>query len=184
MADTSISEDDKLNITVDGVRPAETDAEPVKRSGKKLILFSIVGLFVVGGAAAGGFFHFFADSAETPVVADEPPVIETPSQVVYIDLDPIFIHVETDKGLLQNVVLELALEVEKNGAVETRIKQAMPLLYEAYLRTLTERPIPGAAQGDVEVAHVKNRLRAENLRLLGPGTVRDVILRNIWVIEG
>ena len=82
------------------------------------------------------------------------------------------------------MVIALALEVEAESKNALRVEREMPRLYEAYLRTLTDRPLPGAAEGNVEVTHVKNRMNAENLRLLGPGVVYDVVLRNIWITEG
>ena len=115
---------------------------------------------------------------------DEPPVIEAPRRLTYIEVEPIFIQVETGKGVLQNVVIALSLEVELGNSDATRVKNEMPRLYEAYLRTLTARPLPGAENGNVEITHIKNRIRAENLRLLGPGVVDDVILTNMWVNEG
>lgn len=180
MADTDISENEILGEDGDA---ASSKASPAKPGRRKLILFALIGILVVGAAAGGGYV-FLAGKNKTDAEEDAPPVIEAPRKLAYIDLEPFFIQVKTDKGLLQNIVVTLALEVEKNSDEEERVKQVMPRLYEAYLRTLTDRPLPGAATGEVEVAHIKNRIRAENLRLLGPGAVYDVILRNIWVTEG
>ncbi|NKB50064.1 MAG: hypothetical protein GKS02_11980 [Alphaproteobacteria bacterium] len=171
------------NISIDGVLDDEGDEAPKKKGRRKLILFALIGVLVIGGAAGGAFVFLGGDDT---VVAEEdaPPVIEVPRELTYIELEPIFIQVETGKGVLQNVVVELSLEVELGNDDVRRIKASMPRLYEAYLRTLTDRPLPGAENGNVEVTHIKNRMRAENLRLLGPGVVYDVVLRNMWVNEG
>ncbi len=180
MADTDTSDDEILDEDLD---EAASDAAPAKSGKRKLILFALIGLLVVGAAAGGGFV-FLAGDDSTVAAEGEPPVIVAPRKLAYIDLEPIFIQVESGKGKFSNVVIELALEVEEGSDDARRVVRAMPRLYEAYLRTLTDRPLPGAADGNLEVTHIKNRIRAENLRLLGPGTVYDVVLRNIWVNEG
>ncbi len=179
MADTDISDDESLD---EGDKEAKQEAAQKKSGHKKLIIFALAGLLVAGGAGGGAFVFLGKD--DVAELEDEPPVIEELKRIGYIRIKPIFIQVETDKGVLQNLVVELALEVEKDSKQEDRIKMAMPLLFESYLRTLTDRPIPGAADGKVEVTHIKNRIRAENLRILGPGAVHDVILLNIWISEG
>lgn len=175
-----------INISVDGVNDEEGDEDvaPNKKGRRKLILFALIGLFVLGGAG-GGAFVFLSGNDTEAAAEDEPPVIEKPPELAYIDLEPIFIQVKTGNGVLQNVVVELALEVELGNAAETRIRAEMPRLYEAYLRALTDRPLPSANSnsGDVEPTHIKNRIRAENLRLLGPGVVYDVVLKNMWVTD-
>ncbi|MDH3737672.1 MAG: hypothetical protein OER92_00655 [Alphaproteobacteria bacterium] len=179
MADTDISEEEILD-NEDGENA--DGAKPKKSGRRKLILFGLIGLLVVG-ATGGGAFLFLGGKKTNLAEEGEPPVIETPVELTYIDVEPIFIQVETGNGELQNVVVALALEVELGNSDAARVKNEMPRLYEAYLRTLTERPLPGADNGDVEVTHIKNRIRAENLRLLGPGVVYDVVLNNMWITE-
>ncbi len=180
MADTDISEDKSREQLEEDIREMRADFHAEDKGRGKLFTVALVGGLVTVAAAGGGLVFFAGDESQAEIV-EELPVIEAPRNVGYIDLEPIFIQVETDRGRLQNVVVALALEVEKGSNDERRVVQAMPRLYEAYLRTLTDRPLPGAADGNVEVTHIKNRIRAENLRLLGAGAVNDVILRNIWV---
>ena len=179
MADTDTSEDEILDEDESAANP---EASAKKSGRKKLIFFALLGLLVAGGG--GGAFVFFFGNDTVAEVEDEPPVIEALERIGYINIAPIFVQVKTDTGELQNLVVELALEVEKGGRDEERIKAAMPMLFESYLRALTARPLPGAADGKVEVTHIKNRIRAENLRILGPGAVHDVVMRNIWISEG
>lgn len=174
MADTDISIDEDLDEEV---------AQPAKKSGRgKLVLFALIGLLILGSAAGGSFIFFARDTSVQ--VEDEPPVIDAPRELTYLDLEPIFIQVETSRGIFQNVVVALALEVEKGSKDADRVRSDMPRLYEAYLRTLTDRPLPGAADGNVELTAIMNRINAVNLGLLGPGVVYDVVLRNIWITEG
>ena len=179
MADSDTSEEEIL--AEDGDETGE-GKKPAKSGRRKLILFALIGLLVVGATGGGAFVFLFKKDIQV-ADEDEPRVIEAPRRLTYIEVEPIFIQVETGKGVLQNVVVALSLEVELGNSDATRVKNEMPRLYEAYLRTLTERPLPGAENGDVEVTHIKNRIRAENLRLLGPGVVYDVVLSNMWVTE-
>ena len=179
MADSDTSEEEIL--AEDGDETGE-GKKPAKSGRRKLILFALIGLLVVGATGGGAFVFLFKKDIQV-ADEDEPPVIEAPRRLTYIEVEPIFIQVETGKGVLQNVVVALSLEVELGNSDATRVKNEMPRLYEAYLRALTERPLPGAENGDVEVTHIKNRIRAENLRLLGPGVVYDVVLSNMWVTE-
>jgi flagellar basal body-associated protein FliL len=184
MAGTNTSDGKSREEIEDDIRRMRAGLKPESKHNPKPILYAILSILVVAGAA-GGWFVISASGEEATVeVEDTPPVIEAPQQLAYIDLQPFFIQVETSKGQLKNVVVTLSLEVEEGSDNERRVEHELPRLYEAYLRTLTDRPLPGAADGNVDVTHIKNRIRAENLRLLGPGTVYDVILRNIWVTEG
>lgn len=179
MADTGILDDEILDEDEVGAKP---DASPKKSGSKKLIILAVVGLLVVGAAAGGAYVFVFAKDT-TEEVEDAPPVIEELQRIGYININPIFVQAETDKGRLQNVVIELALEVEKDSDDAERVRLVMPRLYEAYLRALTDRPLPGAADGKVEVTYIKNRIRAENLEILGPGVVHDVVMRNVWISD-
>ena len=165
------------------IRDIRAGVKPERGFNLKLILVPLIGISLIV-ASAGGWLVFKGGEETTVEVEDTPPVIEKPKQLAYIDLRPLFIQVETGKGELKNVVVTLSLEVEEDSENERRVERELPRLYEAYLRTLSDRPLPGADDGNVEVTHIKNRIRAENLRLLGPGTVYDVVLRNIWITEG
>ncbi|MCZ6454438.1 MAG: hypothetical protein O6909_09370, partial [Alphaproteobacteria bacterium] len=117
MADTDTSEDEILDEDAD---EAASDAASAKSGKRKLILFALIGLLVVG-AAAGGWFVFFAGDDSTVAAEGEPPVIVAPRKLAYIDLEPIFIQVESSKGKFSNVVIELALEVEEGSDDARRV---------------------------------------------------------------
>ena len=124
MAATDTSEDEILDEEGDGARSSTASA----KSGRgKLILFALIGLLVVGSAAGGAFV--FLGKKDTQVAAeDEPPVIEAPRKITYIEVDPIFIQVETGKGVLQNIVVALSLEVELGNSDAVRVQNEMPRL--------------------------------------------------------
>jgi len=155
-------------------------APAAKRKSKKPLLFGLVGVLILGAAGVAAWFVLFAGAEDEVTEVDAPPVIEAPLKVDYITLKPIFVPVKTSSGSVTNVVVSLMLEVEKGSGARTQVESSLPRLYEAYLRALTDRPLPGAETGKVEITHIKNRVRAENLRLLGPGVVHDVIVNSVW----
>ncbi|MGB0627438.1 MAG: hypothetical protein ACPGQ5_12805, partial [Alphaproteobacteria bacterium] len=62
------------------------------------------------------------------------------------------------------------------------VRALMPRLREAYVRALTSRPFPGVEDGSIETVYLKNRVRAENNRVLGLGVVNNVLVRDISVL--
>lgn len=184
MAATNISDEKSRKDYERDIKDIRAGLDPNRRRRrKKLIVTIAAGSVVVMIAGAGGAW-FVPGSGDVEAVAEVAPaavpVVEMPRALSYVDLKPIFVPVESDAGKVENVVVSLSLEIKGGDKERKRVVQALPRLYEAYLRALTERPLPGAAEGKVEVIHVKNRIRAENLRLLGPGVVHDVILNSIW----
>lgn len=180
MAATDISDDKTRDEHEQAIRDMRAGRAPGKSKRKKLLFLSLGAVLLLGGGGGAAWLLFGADDAAAPVEADAPPVVEAPHRIGYINLKAIFVPIETDAGTATNVVVSLALEVDKEGDNRTKVEAALPRLYEAYLRALTARPLPGAAEGKVEVTAIKNRIRAENLRLLGPGVVYDVIVQRVW----
>ena len=183
MAATDTSDGKTKQDFENDIRDIRAGKSSGQKSRLKVLVIALAAVVLAGGGA-GAWFVLATPSDPVAAAEDAPPVVEAPRELTYIDLQPIFIQVETDRGELQNVVVTLALELELDSVTFKKVEAAMPRLYEAYLRTLTSRPIPGASDGRVDVTHIKNRIRAENLRLLGAGAVYDVVLRRIWLAEG
>lgn len=105
-------------------------------------------------------------------------------ELIYIDLDPLFVPFETMEGEHHKIVLILSLEVDRANSTDKRVRSLMPRLRESYVRSLTSRPFPGTEDGTIETVYLKNRIRAENNRILGVGAVNDVLVRDIRVVSG
>jgi hypothetical protein len=105
-------------------------------------------------------------------------------ELVYIKLDPLVIPFKTNEGQRHKMVVMLPLEVGRKDHADQRVRSLMPRLRESYVRSLTSRPFPGTEDGSIETVHLKNRIRAENNRILGTGVVNDVLVRDIRVLGG
>ncbi|MBO6782987.1 MAG: hypothetical protein JJ899_06905 [Alphaproteobacteria bacterium] len=164
----------------------DSSAEKPKKKGKKRLLLILLVLLVAGGGAAGYKFVLAApDPALAEAGAPEPePQPVAPGELIYINLDPLFVPFSTAEGAHHKIVVTLALEVDRAEHADEHVRAVMPRLREAYVRALTSRPFPGTADGTIETVYLKNRVRAENNRILGIGVVHDVLVRDIRVVAG
>ena len=132
-----------------------------------LILILLIG-------AAGGAGYKFVLAKDEPVHAEVPepePESDEPLDFVYIDLDPLFVPFQTEDGHRHKIDVVLSLEVGREHQSDKKVRSLMPRLREAYVRSLTSRPYPGTGEGAIKIVYLKNRIRAENNRILGTGTV-------------
>lgn len=188
MADTGISDNKSRSDHEDDIRAMRDGGVPSekkpKKSKKKLILLILLVLLLAGGGGAGYKF-FLAKPVDDMAAAEEPePPKEEPVELVYIDLAPLFVPFDTAEGEHHKIVLILSLEVNRADSTDKRVRSLMPRLRESYVRTLTSRPFPGTEDGTIETVYLKNRIRAENNRILGVGAVSDVLVRDIRVVSG
>ncbi len=159
------------------------DGKPKK--GKKKLLVLLLVLLLAGGGAGYKFLLAKPDPevAEAPEPEPEPEKAQ-PEDLVYINLDPLFVPFSTAEGQHHKIVVILSLEVERTNKSDKHVRAVMPKLREAYVRSLTARPFPGTEDGSIETVYLKNRIRAENNRILGIGVVNDVLVRDIRVLAG
>jgi len=160
----------------------EAPAKP-KKSKKKLVMIVLLAGILGGGGAAYKLLPAKEPSDVAEVPAPEPEIVE-PDELIYIDLDPLFIPFLSDKGARHKIVVVLSLEVGRAREEDKLVRSLLPRLREAYVRTLTSRPFPGVEDGSIETVYLKNRIRAENIRVLGLGVVNDVLVRDIRVLPG
>lgn len=154
-----------------------------KKSKKKLVMIVLLAVLVGGGGAAYKLVLAKEPSEHAAVPVPEPE--ETgPGELYYIDLDPLFIPFQMEKGARHKIVVMLSLEVGRKRQEDKLVRSLMPRLREAYVRTLTSRPFPGTDDGSIETVYLKNRIRSENIRVLGIGVVNDVLVRDIRVLPG
>ena len=188
MADTDISKGKSRADSEAAIRAMrageDPDAgKPPKKGKKKLLLMMLVILLAAGGGAAYKFVLAKDDTMLAEVPDPEPEVVEA-DQLVYIDLAPLFVPFETNDGGRHKIVVVLSLEVGRRDNGDKRVWALLPKLRESYVRALTSRPFPRAEEGSIKTVYLKNRIRAENNRILGTGVVNDVLVRDIRVLPG
>lgn len=155
-----------------------------RKSKKKLFLLLLVLLLAAGGGAAYKFLIVPDDTSLAEAVPEPEPEPAKPVQLVYIDLDPLFVPFETSEGQRHKIVVVLSLEVEREQHSDKKVRALLPRLRESYVRSLTSRPFPGTGDGTIKIVYLKNRIRAENNKILGTGVVNDVLVRDVRVLPG
>ncbi|MBT4906294.1 MAG: hypothetical protein HOK98_16300 [Rhodospirillaceae bacterium] len=188
MADTDTSGNTsraESEAAIRAMRAGGGNEEPTKpkKGKKKLVLVMLLVVLLGGGGAAYKLVLAKEPSehAAVPVPEHEETV---PDELYYIDLDPLFIPFQTEKGARHKIVVMLSLEVGRKRQEDKLVRSLMPRLREAYVRSLTSRPFPGTGDGSIETVYLKNRIRSENIRVLGIGVVNDVLVRDIRVLPG
>lgn len=189
MADTDTSRTKsraESEADIRAMRAGETPGSkpPKKKGKKKLVLLLLVVLLAAGGGAAYKFMLASEDPNLAEAVEEPEPEISGPVQLVYIDLDPLFVPFQTGEGQRHKIVVVLSLEVEREDQSDKIVRSLLPRLRESYVRSLTSRPFPGTGDGTIEIVYLKNRIRAENNRILGIGVVNDVLVRDVRVLPG
>lgn len=160
------------------------DEKPKKKGKKKLVLLLLVVLLAAGGGAAYQFLLAKEYPGLAEAIEEPAPEISEPVELAYIDLDPLFVPFQTGEGQRHKIVVVLSLEVERERQSDKKVRALLPRLRESYVRSLTSRPFPGTADGTIEIVYLKNRIRAENNRILGTGVVNDVLVRDVRVLPG
>jgi flagellar FliL protein len=176
--------EDEASIRAMRAGESPDGAPPEKKSKKKIVVLLLVVLLAGGGGAAYKFL-MAKENPELAEVVEEPETeILEPVQLVYIDLDPLFVPFQTSEGRRHKIVVVLSLEVEREEQSDKIVRSLLPCLRESYVRSLTSRPFPGTGDGTIKIVYLKNRIRAENNRILGTGVVNDVLVRDVRVLPG
>jgi flagellar basal body-associated protein FliL len=152
-----------------------------KRGSKKLLLIVLLAVLLGGGGAA---YKLVLAKAPSPHAAVPEPEEPASVELYYLDLDPLFIPFQTEQGARHKIVVMLSLEIPREREEDRFVRSLLPRLREAYVRALTSRPFPGIEDGSIETVYLKNRIRAENIKVLGIGIVNDVLVRDIRVVPG
>ena len=175
MTDVAVDED----IGEEG----ETKAEPKKRrlSGKKLVLFIVLPILLLGGGAAGVYFSGLADSllgiGEAGAEGEHAEAPPAPS--VYLDLPELLVNLNTGSRKSSFLKMSVSLEMEDKATIE-RLNEVMPRIidnFQVYLRELRIEDLSGSAGLE--------RLREELLlrvnSAIRPALVTDVLFKEMLV---
>ena len=172
----------------------EVEAVPKKKglSGKKLILFIVFPLLLVGGAGAGTYFSGMLDSVlgvETAedggepgdkaegAAEDDPAVAMAPS--VFHELPTMLVNLNEagKRASYLKISIKLELTTEQDIAAVTTIQPRIIDRFQVYLRELRVEDLEGSAG--------MQRLREELLnrvnKVAHPVQVRDVLFAELLV---
>jgi len=98
---------------------------------------------------------------------------------MFVRMEPLHIPFYLKDGDRRRLVINARLEVDGTRQQDSAVYALMPRLREAFVRALSERPIPGSSEGDPQIVHINNRMRAAAIDIVGTGVVADVLVQDI-----
>lgn len=166
----------------DGVEAeeGEEDGKKKKLAGRTLILFIVLPLIAVAGVGIG-VLKFLGGGDEVPKdeLAEETPLLQDPTQVVFIDLDEMLVNIRTSDNRSTFLSLKVSLELNKDEDTEM-LGTAMPRVrdkFQVYLRELRLEDLAGAAG----TQRVKEELLRRVNIAASPVLVNAVLIREMVV---
>ncbi len=167
-------------VVEEAVETAFAESRPRRMSGKRLVLFVILPIVLLGGGAAGLYLAGMLDTLignaeEEPFEEEE----EAAGPGFFYDLPDILVNLNTGNRRQNFLKISVSLELENESDVAT-IERVMPRIidnFQVYLRELRLEDLRGSAG--------LYRLREELLRRVStaaaPAVVRDVLFREMLV---
>lgn len=159
--------------------------EQKKTSGKKIIIIAAVAIVVL--ALGGGTAFFFMSGGdeedhatdlenggqETEVVEEEP------TELLFLELEPMLVNLDTSGGKPKYLKLTIALEVDKQASID-ELNKKMPRIidqFQTYLRQLRIEDLNGSAG----MFRLKEELLIKVNDAVYPTRVNDVLFKEMLV---
>lgn len=170
----------------DGDEDLAEGLEKKKISGK-LILIIVIALLVIGGGAAVTMFFMGGDDEhaadlegggqEHGLEADDEDA--EPTDLLFFDLEPMVINLNTGGGKASYLKLTISLEVDRQSAIDELTKK-MPRVvdnFQVYLRELRIEDLNGSAG----MFRLKEELLIRVNEAVYPTRVHDVLFKEIFI---
>lgn len=151
-----------------------------KLSGKKIVLFFVLPILLLGGAGAGVFYVGTpGGDVKGPKVAATGTEPLAPTKTVFFDLPEMLVNLNSTgrrpNFLKMKVSLELTSELDK-----IRVREISPRIidnFQVYLRELRAEDLKGSAG----IYRLREELLARVNTAVRPTKVRDVLFRDVLV---
>lgn len=141
---------------------------------KLAVILVIVVVLLVGGGGAVYFFR--ADLLGGEGEAERPPIAKT-ADALFVDLESVTIAVIRNRRIEKHVVLQISLEVPDEEA-RVAVSHALPRVKDAFIKDLYDYyAVRPAARDGINVEAIKKRLKRTVEYVMGPGRVREVLIR-------
>lgn len=167
-----------VNATDGALDDVEIESLPRKKmSGKKLVLFVVLPLLVLGGGGAGLYVSGVLDRFLNPPAPDPAEVAATPGH--FFDLPDIIVNLNTEDRRQTFLKISPTLELEKAEDVAL-VERVMPRIvdnFQMYLRELTLQDLEGSAG----LARLREELLLRVNAAVHPAHVREVLFREMIV---
>ena len=180
MATAAVTESE---VPEDGEEGAEGQAPARKRwSGKRLILFIVVPVFVLISAGVGLMLSGMLDSLLGTGDKHEEAVVEKKAErkvAVFQDLPELLVNLNTTGSRATFLKITVSLELEKAEDIP-RIKEVMPRIldnFQVYLRELRLDDLRGSAG----MYRLREELLTRVNAAVAPVKVRDILFKEMLV---
>jgi len=155
------------------------EAAPVKTGFglRKLLIFIVLPLLVLGAGGGAAFFMLSGKDAESKEA--EQATAAPPKQTVFMDLPDILVNLNTGGGKSSYLKLKVALELE-DAEASKKIEVLMPRVidnFQVYLREMRADDLSGSAG----LYRVKEELLVRVTQAVQPVKVADVLFKEMLV---
>ncbi len=186
-----MSDEAAEDAEVEGEDGEKADKPKKKLSGKKLVLFVVLPLLLLGGAGAGVFFSGILGGGEEEVAEGEEGAEagadgelaelaeEEPHEAVFYDLPELLVNLNTAGRQASFLKIQVSLELGDPAAVP-EVEAVLPRIvdnFQVYLRELR----PPELHGTKGVYRLKEELLVRVNAALDPIRVYDILFKEILV---
>ena len=178
MTDQALEETEE----VDGEESAEGEQEGSSRkklSGKKLVLFIVLPIFVAGAGAAGVYYSGVADSYLGIEKSAEEEEAAALTKAVFFDLPEMLVNLNSSGRRTNFLKINISLELEEESDIKN-LESLMPRIvdgFQIYLRELRVDDLRGSAG--------MYRLREDLLRRINevakPVKINDILFKEMLI---
>ena len=174
---------DGATDAVDGEIDLDEDFEPEKKklSGKKIVLFFVLPILLLGGGAAGVMFSGLLDSGEPARKAAHgaPAGPVELGATVFFDLPEMLVNLNSTGRRPNYLKMKVSLELENEIDI-TRMRTLSPRIidnFQVYLRELRVEDLRGSAG----IYRLREELLARVNAAVQPTKVKDVLFKDMLV---
>ena len=158
------------------------DFEPTKKklSGKKIVLFFVLPVLLLGGAAAGIVFSgMLSSEAKETTVAEGEAAPAVPLKTVFFDMPEMLVNLNSTGRRPNFLKMRVSLELTSDLDV-IRVRDLSPRIidnFQVYLRELRVEDLRGSAG----IYRLREELLARVNSAVRPTKVKDVLFRDMLV---
>ncbi|VAW00659.1 Flagellar biosynthesis protein FliL [hydrothermal vent metagenome] len=158
--------------------------EQKKTSGKKIIIIAVAAVLVLG-LGGGAAFYFMSGGEEEQAIdlehgGQETELVEQePSELLFLELEPMLVNLDTAGGKPKYLKLTISLEVDKQLSLD-ELNKKMPRIidqFQTYLRQLRIEDLNGSAG----MFRLKEELLIKVNDAVYPTRVNDVLFKEMLI---
>ncbi len=158
--------------------------EQKKTSGKKIIIIVAAAVLVLGLGGGAAFYFMSGDEEEQAVDLEhggqETELVEQePSELLFLELEPMLVNLDTAGGKPKYLKLTISLEVDKQLSLD-ELNKKMPRIidqFQTYLRQLRIEDLNGSAG----MFRLKEELLIKVNDAVYPTRVNDVLFKEMLI---